>query len=238
MNNIKKKWLIIVCAFFVLLTGGFFLYVSDNYEADEWAKQALVSDETIVKETDYGWFFDGPSAETALIFYPGAKVDEKAYAPLLHELSMKGMDVFVVDSPFDIAFFNMNGAEKVLQEYDYDRWYIGGHSLGGVVASLYLQKHAEYFNGLILLASYTNRQMPDSIKEIAIVGSKDGVIDWEALEKGRDLASSDYEEHIIEGGNHCQFGSYGFQKGDGQADISAEEQIKETVEIIIDAISK
>ena len=222
----------------VLLTGGFFLYVSDNYEADEWAKQALVSDETIVKETDYGWFFDGPSAETALIFYPGAKVDEKAYEPLLHELSMKGMDVFVVDSPFDIAFFNMNGAEKVLQEYDYDRWYIGGHSLGGVVASLYLQKHAEYFNGLILLASYTNRQMPDSIKEIAIVGSKDGVIDWEALEKGRDLASSDYEEHIIEGGNHCQFGSYGFQKGDGQADISAEEQIKETVETIIDAISK
>ena len=237
MMHRKKKWLILLVLIPVLLAGGFFAYVSDNYKADETAKQALLSDEVIIEGTDYGWFFDGPSAEKALIFYPGAKVEETAYAPLLHELSAKGIDVFVVDSPFDIAFFNMNGADKVMKEYDYDKWFIGGHSLGGVVGSLYLQKHAEDFDGLILFASYTNKQMPDSIKEIVIVGSEDGVINWEALEKGRELASSDYEEHIIEGGNHSQFGSYGFQKGDGQADISMEQQIKETVEIIMNSLN-
>jgi predicted esterase len=132
----------------------------------------------------------------------------------------------------------MNGAAKVINELDYDRWYLGGHSLGGVVASLYLQKHPDAFEGLILFASYTNKQMPEGIKEIVIVGSNDGVINWEALEKGRELASDDYEEHIIEGGNHAQFGSYGLQRGDGQAGISPQEQIRETVEIIIEAINR
>lgn len=231
----KKIWLLLIL---LLLLAGCFVYLADNYKADERALKAMSSDEVIIEKTDYGWFFDGPSEEDALIFYPGAKVQEIAYAPLLHELSRKGIDVCVVDSLFDIAFFNTNGAAKVMNELDYDHWYLGGHSLGGVVASLYLQKHPEDFDGLILLASYTNKKMPDQIKEIAIVGSRDGVINWEALEKGRELASAFYEEHIIEGGNHAQFGSYGFQKKDGQADISAEEQIKETVEIIIEAINR
>ncbi len=222
----------------LLLLAGCFVYVSDRYQADERALEAMSSDEVIIGKTDYGWFFDGAGKEDALIFYPGAKVQETAYAPLLHELSRKGIDVCVVDSLFDIAFFNMNGAAKVINELDYDRWYLGGHSLGGVVASLYLQKHPDAFEGLILFASYTNKQMPERIKEIVIVGSNDGVINWEALEKGRELASDDYEEHIIEGGNHAQFGSYGFQKGDGQAGISPQEQIRETVEIIIEAINR
>ena len=238
MKHRKKKWLILLILIPLLLGTGLFLFASGGYKADTTAKQALLSDEVIVEETDYGWFFDGPSAEKALIFYPGAKVEETAYSPLLHELSAKGIDVFVVDSPFDFALLNVNGAEKVMKEYDYEQWYIGGHSLGGVVGSLYLQKHPEDFEGLILFAAYTNKQMPDTIKEIVIVGSEDGIIKWEALEKGRELASDDYEEHIIEGGNHAQFGSYGPQKGDGEANISAEEQVKETVEIIVEAINK
>jgi hypothetical protein len=236
MKRKTSKWLLLMIP--LLLLAGCFVYVSDRYQADERALEAMSSDEVIIGKTDYGWFFDGAGNEDALIFYPGAKVQETAYAPLLHELSRKGIDVCVVDSLFDIAFFNMNGAAKVINELDYDRWYLGGHSLGGVVASLYLQKHPDAFEGLILFASYTNKQMPEGIKEIVIVGSNDGVINWEALEKGRELAYDDYEEHIIEGGNHAQFGSYGLQRGDGQAGISPQEQIRETVEIIIEAINR
>ena len=47
---------------------------------------------------------------------------------------------------------------------------------------------------------------------------------------------SDVEEHIIEGGNHCQFGSYGFQKGDNEATVSHEQQIATTVGLIVDFI--
>ena len=43
-------------------------------------------------------------------------------------------------------------------------------------------------------------------------------------------------EHIIDGGNHAAFGDYGTQKGDGKASTSAEDQRKETVKVIVDAI--
>ena len=80
--------------------------------------------------------------------------------------------------------------------------------------------------------------LPDASIEImiVIVGSEDGVINQKALAKGRELASADYREFIIEGGNHCQFGSYGFQKGDHEAKITAEQQIRQTVDLIVSNI--
>jgi hypothetical protein len=75
------------------------------------------------------------------------------------------------------------------------------------------------------------------MKEILLVGSEDGVIRWEKVQKAREYSSKDYTEHIIEGGNHAQFGSYGRQKGDGRALISARMQINESVEVIKDALS-
>ncbi len=77
----------------LLLLAGCFVYVSDRYQADERALEAMSSDEVIIEKTDYGWFFDEPSEEKALIFYPGAKVQEITYAPLLHELSRKGEEI-------------------------------------------------------------------------------------------------------------------------------------------------
>ncbi len=52
---------------------------------------------------------------------------------------------------------------------------------------------------------------------------------------------SDYEpagarEHVIEGGNHAQFGSYGPQQGDGEPLVSAEEQVEETVTAIAEMV--
>jgi hypothetical protein len=44
---------------------------------------------------------------------------------------------------------------------------------------------------------------------------------------------SNYEEMVIQGGNHSFFGTYGLQKGDGIATISNSEQIKKTT-IILD----
>ena len=51
--------------------------------------------------------------------------------------------------------------------------------------------------------------------------------------EGRDLLPEGSVEICIEGGNHAQFGSYGEQKGDGQATISGEEQRRQTVEAFL-----
>ena len=47
-----------------------------------------------------------------------------------------------------------------------------------------------------------------------------------------------YGEHVITGGNHAWFGSYGEQKGDGTAAISHEEQWLETVNYILGILEK
>ena len=81
----KKRLWIIPLAVLVLLAVLFLGYTSQYYQADGTAERALASDDSVtVEQTDYGWFFDGPSETDALVFYPGAKVEETAYAPLLH----------------------------------------------------------------------------------------------------------------------------------------------------------
>ena len=64
----KRRWLLVLGPI-LLLAAAFGIYVSNYYRADETALAALVSDEAVqVSEEDYGWFFDGPSGDTALIF--------------------------------------------------------------------------------------------------------------------------------------------------------------------------
>lgn len=211
----------------------FGIYVSDYYRAEPYAVQALQSDkDVLVTQEDYGWFFDGPSEESALIFYPGGKVEETAYAPLLHRLASVGLDVCLVKMPFRLAVFDRGAAAKVMRQHRYARWYIGGHSLGGAMAAIYASGQEGVFSGIVLLAAYPTKPLPADMEEILLVGSEDRVVKWERIAEGRKYAPENYTEHIIEGGNHAQFGSYGLQKGDGAAKISADDQLEESVRII------
>ena len=67
----KLRWMLPLALFLVLIAA-FLLYTGMYYHADPSALAALTSDETVsVTETGYGWFFDGPSADHVLVFYPG-----------------------------------------------------------------------------------------------------------------------------------------------------------------------
>ena len=226
------KWIIPV---FVLglITAVFLIYTGTYYHADETAKAALQSDETVsVVQTEYGWFFDGPSEENLLVFYPGAKVEETAYAPLLHGLADQGMDVCLVKMPFRLAVFGAEKANDVLALYDHENKYIGGHSLGGAMAANYASEHGGQLSGVILFAAYPTKPLEDHLILLSIYGSEDGVLNMGKVSAGREYAPSNYFESVIEGGNHAQFGNYGAQKGDGTARISAEEQLQLTIELI------
>ena len=87
-----RKWrfkiLVPLFAFVDATVIAFFLWSSVYYAADISAESAMISDDTVtVEKTEAGWLFDGPSDEKALIFYPGAKVDETAYAPMLRKIA-------------------------------------------------------------------------------------------------------------------------------------------------------
>lgn len=225
MGMKKKRWLI-PAAVLLLAVAAFLAYTMNYYHASDEGLRALGSDDVIVEKTDFGWFFDGPAKDTALIFYPGAKVDEAAYAPLLHRLAESDMDVFLVRMPFHLAFFGANKADDVLDAYDYARWYIGGHSLGGVMAVEYATDHD--LQGVILLASYPTKAVDEPM--LLIYGTEDGVLNMDRVEEASRFGA--VETAVIEGGNHANFGNYGEQAGDKASAISAEEQQEETVSAI------
>jgi len=232
---VKKKliWIIPLAVIIVAVTS-VVIYINIYYHADSTALAALVSDDKVtVTETDYGWFFDGPSDDSALIFYPGGKVEETSYAPLLHRLAGEGIDVCLVKMPVRLAFLGINKADSIIGMYDYDHWYIAGHSLGGVAASYYVSDNPGRIEGLILLASYSTKKIPESVKTVLIYGSEDKVLDLGKYNDNRSNIALCIGEVIIEGGNHAGFGNYGKQDGDGQASISAEEQQTRTVEMIM-----
>jgi hypothetical protein len=216
---------------------GFFLYTAVYYRADQAARDALISDGTVqVTEKDYGWFFDGPSQTRALIFYPGGKVEETAYAPLLRLLAEQGTDVCLVKMPLRLAVLAPDRADKVLAEHDYAEWFIGGHSLGGAMAADYAAGHPEKLRGLVLLAAYPTKALDPKLRVLSVVGSEDGVINREKLREGEQYFPENVQICVIPGGSHAQFGSYGPQRGDGAALISPEEQWAETAALFKEAL--
>ncbi len=219
-----------------IIACGFFVYVERYYRADAVAKEALLSDAKVhISKTKYGWMFDGVSENDSLIFYPGGKVEAAAYAPLCRELAQNGTDVCLVEMPFRLAMFGMNKADMIIDSMHYDHWYIAGHSLGGVFAAYYAAGHEEKLDGIVLLASYSTKELND-LKTALIYGSEDEVLNMNEYEKNKHNVPDDSAEYIIDGGNHAQFGSYGAQTGDGTALISPQDQIDETVVVIAEMI--
>lgn len=219
--------------FFLFLVGGI-VYFNDYYHADAKALSYLESSGNVkVSAIEEGYYFDGPGNDSALIFYPGAKVEAASYSSIMFSLAEKGMDCFIVKMPLNMAMFGKDTAGDIMSEYSYNKWYLSGHSLGGAMASIYAAGHGNELEGLILMASYSTEKLSDNLKMLSLVGSEDKVLRREAYEANRTNWPSNAVEYTIEGGNHAQFGSYGEQKGDGKAAISNTKQQKLTVEQIL-----
>ena len=246
MKSIKyKKLAICAGALAVLLTlciGGCTWYVSDYYHTDTAAVQAFAAQyevtQTLLSEQMIA--YGDPNADAGLIFYPGGKVEYTAYEPLMRALAAKGILCVLVKMPFNLAVLDVNAADGVLKLYPgIGRWYIGGHSLGGSMAASYLAGHAEEFDGLVLLGSYSTADLSGTdIGALSIFGSEDRVMNREKYEKYKSNLPRDLTEIEIQGGCHAYFGMYGEQNGDGLPTLKAEEQITLTADHIIKFIRK
>ncbi len=229
-----KKWVKIISialACLLLIAGvGFLLYVSNYYKADDIAL-AVMENPTIRTESNFTILSPSVPGETGLIFYPGGKVEHSAYLPLLEQLRQQGVTCVLVEMPFHLAVFNPNAADSVLNALpDIQHWYIGGHSLGGAMASSYASQHPDAVEGLVLLGAYLYGDFPVA-RALTIYGSEDMVLDKSKIT---------YTENVVEiaGGNHAQFGNYGAQKGDGTPSITAEQQQGQTVAAIVKFIKR
>ena len=233
----------IVIGVIVLLVGGSVWYVGDYYHVTD--RDGAMSDTgtVTVHGTSLGYFYDGPGEDTALIFYPGAKVQDIAYAALLKELAANGVDCYLVHMPGNLAIFGVNKAEEILQKYgensSYEHWYLAGHSLGGAMAASFAAEHSDELEGLIFLAAYSTKDLSGTnLRVLSLYGSEDQVLNREKLEESHALMPADFTEYVIQGGNHAQYGDYGVQKGDGTATITADEQRNIVTEQILTFMSE
>lgn len=226
-KSVHKKLIRILAAVLLLLAilaGVFFWYVSDYYRAEDVALEVLAQNDGIVTQDNLTILSPSYQSDTAIIFYPGAKVETEAYLPLLDQIRQIGITCILVDMPFHMAIFDSDAAEDVMTQFpEIEHWYLVGHSMGGAMASKFAAEHPDEVDGLILMGAYIYGDYPDE-DTLTIYGSLNQSVEDHI----------DYTENIveIEGGNHAQFGNYGLQKGDPPAEISSEEQQKQTVEAI------
>ena len=213
-------------------------YVNDYYRADKTAMEAfpVVGEVTRTVLADGTVVFELEQAETGFIFYPGGKVEHTAYEPLLQTLAAEGVLCVLVEVPLRLAILDIDAAESIAEQYPkVENWYIGGHSLGGSAAAMYLEEHTEEFEGLILLGSYSTVDLSEEeFAVLSVYGSEDGVLNKDNYLECKENLPQDFLEFVIKGGCHAYFGVYGEQAGDGTPTISNVEQIQITVEQVVD----
>ena len=182
----------------------------------------------------------GEAPKTGIIFYVGAQIRPNAYTPLLARVAEQGYACFIPDLSFNMAAMEPNAAEEIMLSHpEIERWYLAGHSMGGLTASGFADDHRDEVDGLILVAAYTNRDLSDAeLPTLAVFGDTDGVMNKDLYDKRLSWNSADFEEHIIPGANHAQYGDYGEQPRDNAATITADEQQAQTAEIILDWLSR
>lgn len=225
----KKRWKVLIISSIIIvvlsLSGfvGLCIYASDYRTLDE--ECYYIFEEEDVYMLDDMVYFEADS-DLGFVFYPGGRVEYLAYAPLCEKLQEQGINVFLVDMPFNMANFGVNKADDIIEEYEeITTWYIGGHSLGGVAANMYASSNEDKISGLVFLGIYLSMDY-DLEDTITIYGTND-------LRVG-DSVDYTTNVYLIEGGNHAQFGNYGPNDGDGVASISAEEQQDEAVALIVE----
>lgn len=233
-----KKILLSILAILLVLIIGVFAICMIPVKTQDIDPKILSSDNNItVSEIKSGiTAFVPEKAEAGLIFYQGARVDAKAYAPLMRALAERNVLAVLIDCPFNLAFFNMNAPDGIQEKFPQVKsWYIGGHSMGAEVAGEYLIKHVDDYDGLALFAGFvTNDFSKTDLNVISIYGENDGVLTGGAYDECLSHLPKDFSEYVIKGGNHSGFAYYGPQKGDNEATISKDAQIAAAADFFVD----
>jgi hypothetical protein len=164
-----------------------------------------------------------------VLFYPGGAVAPEAYTKILAGLVDKGYSVAIIKMPLDLAVLDAKKGLKYLNKFaGVERWVIAGHSLGGAMSGDVVADANDKFVGLAFWAAYPNKSLKSvTMPTLSLYGTNDKVADLDKV-KSTDKQPENARFVAIEGGNHAQFGSYGAQKGDGDASISEGEQHKQT----------
>lgn len=237
--RITKRRIAIIVLIILVVAGLLLWKFMTPYAPAEEAETALISGEGVTVEQNDNWisFVPAVSRGAAVIFYPGGLVEAEAYSPLARSLAAEGHPSYIAKMPFNLAMTKKDAADEIIRVHPNYSFVIGGHSLGGVMASRYAAEHSDQLEGVFFLASYPDEKgnlKETTLSVLSMLGTQDLLIDRDSYREGRAYLPDNTLYSSIEGGNHAQFGSYGPQKGDGEATISEEEQQRLTTRTMLD----
>ncbi len=145
MKKKTKIVLIAIVSLLILSVSSFSIYVSDYYKADADAIEVMQKGSDNSTQDNLIILSPAVPSDTAFIFYPGAKVEYLAYLPILDKIRQAcGITCILVKMPFNMAIFDANASSEIIEQYpEYKEWYVGGHSMGGAMASQFASKHPD-----------------------------------------------------------------------------------------------
>lgn len=237
MKKKKKLGLVVLLLIAVLSFIMLFVLNALTYSPTSQALQAATTHSNYsVHETQDVVYFEPAetNSSTAIIFYQGAFVEEKSYGLWAAKLADAGYPVYLIHHPLNLAVMKPNKAQQIIEDYNITSYVIGGHSLGGVMASRFahnslkeqsMEQHM--LKGVFFLASYPDKKGSidnRSLPVLSITGTNDGVLDQQAFQANKQFLPENTDYITIQGGNHAGFGSYGKQKGDKAATITNKQQ--------------
>ena len=160
-HRILKRVLVALAIVLVACVGGFLLWASDYYHADATAVAVEQQDPTIEYEGDQV-ILPADGSTTALIFYPGAKVEATAYLPILEKIRLRcGITCILVKMPLNLAILDENAADGVIASHpEINTWFVGCHLMGGAMASAYASACRGELAGLVLFGAYVHGGYP------------------------------------------------------------------------------
>lgn len=178
---------------------------------------------------------DASSPNPTVIFYPGAFVQPESYSVWASQVAAAGYAVAIVSFPLNLAVLKGDAAARV--SVGEGGYVIGGHSLGGVMASRYAAAHpSRRLKGVYFMASYPDAAgslSGTSLPVLSLTGSRDGVLEWDKWRDAKRYLPAEALYRQLKGGNHAGFGSYGVQKGDTTATVSDAVQQKWVAEQMV-----
>jgi len=172
------------------------------------------------------WTPTAAAPKIGLVLYTGGKVPPAAYAPAARAIAEQGYLVAIVPAPFNLAILDADAADRVIEDHpEIASWAVGGHSLGGATASLFIDGHPGVVDGLALWASYSSADIStDDLHVLSVYGSLDAGVASYTDPANLAKLGSDVTVDVIDGGNHEQMGWYTGQPNDPPATISRQEQ--------------
>ncbi|MGA0097637.1 MAG: alpha/beta hydrolase [Bacilli bacterium] len=232
-NKNKKRGLIVLITFVISFLTLPFLAYPLSYPPSATAKVAYQN----ARQGQGYYAFENANTDIGFIYYPGGLVDPLAYASFAQSLAESlTINVYVVQPFLNLAITSIEAATPIMETHaEIETWMLGGHSLGGSSAAFYAIDHLTDIAGLIFLASYTTANADFSqttLPILSITGSEDKVLNLETYEVAKAFLPNQTIYFDIPGGNHSQFGDYGFQRGDGEATISQEIQFALMIQVI------